>query len=196
MQELVEATIQLARDHGFVQWLAWGMFMQGWAMVEQGSIQGGIEQLRQGMDTWKTIGAELGQTHMLFRLAEAYGKGDQAARGLSLLDEALASIRQSDERHYEPEIYRLKGELLATPEGGCQQAAEAEACLGQALALARQRQAKSLELRAAITLSRLWQRRGKCAEAYQLLAEIYAWFTEGFAASDLQEARTLLDALE
>ncbi|HEY7496384.1 MAG TPA: AAA family ATPase, partial [Candidatus Tectomicrobia bacterium] len=185
-QEIAEATIQLAREHGFVQWIAGGMCMRGWALAEQGSIEEGIEQLRQGMATWQTVGTELGQTHMLFRLAEAYGKGGQAEEGLRLLDEALTVMHERDERHTETEIYRLRGELLLAQGGGRLEAVEAEKCFHQALALARQRQAKSFELRAAMSLCRLWQQQGKLPAAQQLLAEIYAWFTEGFTTPDLQ----------
>jgi adenylate cyclase len=195
VRESAEATIRLAREHGFVQWLAGGMVMRGWALAEQGSIEEGIEQIRQGMATWQTVGTELGQTHMLFRLAEVYGKSGQTEEGLRLLDEALAIIHERDEYHAETEIYRLRGELLLAQRGERRKVAEAEEYFCQALALARQRQAKSLELRTAISLSRLWQQQGKHAEAHQLLAEIYAWFTEGFDTLDLQEAKALLDVL-
>jgi predicted ATPase len=126
-------------------------------------------------------------------LAEAYGKAGQAEEGLRLLAEALAHVDSTEERFYEAEVYWLKGELLlrqAIPDE-----AQAETCLHQALDIARHQQAKSWELRAAVSLSRLWQRQGKRAEARRLLAEVYGWFTEGFDTADLQEARTLLDAL-
>jgi tetratricopeptide (TPR) repeat protein len=195
VQEIVEATIQLAREHGFVQWLAGGMCMRGWALAEQGFVEEGIKQLRQGMDTWLTIGTELGKTHMLFRLAEAYRRGGQVGKGLCLLDEALSIMHQSDEHHCETEIYRLKGELLLARENKRLNMGEAEECFRHALALARERQAKSFELRVAMSLCRLWQQQGKCTQAYQLLMEIYDWFTEGFATPDLQEAKALLDVL-
>jgi tetratricopeptide (TPR) repeat protein len=195
VQEIAEATIRMAREHGFVQWIAGGMCMRGWALAEQSCVAEGIEQLCQGMNTWRTMGTKLGQTHMLFRLAEAYGRGGQAGEGLRLLDEALATMQQSDERHCETEIYRLKGEFLLTTESERRKAEEAEECFCQALALARERQAKSLELRAVMSLCRLWKQQNKRTEARQLLTEIYAWFTEGFATPDLQEAKALLDIL-
>jgi predicted ATPase len=109
---------------------------------------------------------------------------------LRVIAEALASVHDSAERCYEAELYRLQGELLlARP---AELHAEAAACFCQALAVARQQQAKSLELRAAMSLSRLWQQQGKRAEAHQLLAPIYGWFTEGFDTPDLQEAKALL----
>jgi tetratricopeptide (TPR) repeat protein len=193
VQELAEATIMLAREHGFVHWLACGMFMRGWALSEQGSIEKSIEQFHQGMTTWQTIGTELTKAHLLLRLAEAYGRGGQTREGLRLLDNALAIVHESEGCHYETEIYRLKGELLLAQEGKSLNVGKAEECFRQALALARQRQAKSLELRAALSLCRLWQQQGKRAEAHQSLAEIYAWFTEGFTTPDLQEAKALLD---
>ena len=96
-------------------------------------------------------------------------------------------------RWWEPELYRLRGELLLHVTA---QQEEAEACLQQALAVARRQQAKSLELRAALSLSRLWQQQGKRAEVYELLAPIYGWFTEGFDMTDLQDAQVLLEELE
>jgi predicted ATPase len=193
VQETVEETIQLAREHGFVQWIAGGMCMRGWALSQRGFIEEGIEQLRQGMDTWRTIGTDLAQTHILFRLAEAYGKGGHAAEGLRVLEEALAVVHKNVECYFEAEIYRLKGELLLQQVPGRE--GEPEACLHQALNVARRQQAKSLELRAAMSLSRLWQQQGKHQEASGLLAESYGWFTEGFDTPDLEEAKALLEAL-
>jgi predicted ATPase len=132
---------------------------------------------------------------MLFRLAEAYRRGGQVGGALHRLNEALSTMHQTDERHWETEIYRLKGELLLEEDGKSLNVGEAEKSFRHALALARQRQAKSLELRVAMSLCRLWQQQGKGAEAHQLLAEIFAWFTEGFTTPDLQEASALLDTL-
>src|SRR5207247_1077850 len=131
-------------------------------------------------------------THYLALLAEGYRRGGQPAEGLKLLAEALAAVDQSGARFYEAELYRLKGELLLAQAGTGHEVHEAEACLRQALAVARRQQAKWLELRAATSLSRLWQQQGKRAAARHLLAEIYGWFTEGFATPDLREAQALL----
>ena len=125
--------------------------------------------------------------------ARRMGRVGQAEEGLRLLAEALAHVDHTGERYYEAEVYRLKGELLlrqAVPD-----APQAEACFQQALAVARRQQAKSWELRAAMSLSRLWQQQGKRAEARELLAPIYSWFTEGFDTPDLQEAKALLEEL-
>jgi predicted ATPase len=190
-QEQAEVTMALATEQGFAHWLAHGMIFRGWALAEQG--EEGTDQIRQGIDAWRAAGDELARPYCLVLLAEACAKGGQAEEGLSALAEALAAVHKTGERFYEAELYRLQGELLLT-RSTCQ-TAEAEACFHQALDITRRQQAKSLELRAAMSLSRLWQRLGKHAEAHQLLAEIYGWFTEGFDTADLQEARALLAEL-
>ena len=126
-------------------------------------------------------------------LAEGYAKAGQVDAGLHTVDEALAIAARRGERQYEAELYRRKGELLL--QGTVDHTAEAEACFQQALAIARHQQARSWELRAAMSLSRLWQSQGQHAAAYELLAPVYGWFSEGFDTADLQEARTLLAAL-
>ncbi|HSX77531.1 MAG TPA: hypothetical protein VLQ80_03005, partial [Candidatus Saccharimonadia bacterium] len=136
-------------------------------------------------------GIELDRPRYLAHLAEAYGEVGQTEEGLTVLAEALAVVDKTGERYWEVEIHRLKGELLLAL--SAEKHAEAETCFHQALAIARHQQAKSLELRAATSLSRLWQRQGKRAEAYELLAPIYGWFTEGFDTPDLREAKALLD---
>ena len=151
--------------------------------------------MRQGLAAWRATGAEIARTYYLALLAEAYGKVEQAEEGVSVLAEALALVDQSGERRWEAELYRLKGEILLMQEGKEQKWSAAEECFHQALDIARQQQAKSLELRAAMSLSRLWQQQDKRAEARQLLAPIYNWFTEGFDTADLQEAKALLAEL-
>ena len=111
VQELAEAVMALSIEQGFTYWLAGGRHLLGWALVEQGQVEEGIAELHQGLATWQATGAELGLTHILARLAEAYKQGGQAKRGLSVLDQALAAVNERGERHYEAEIYRLKGEL-------------------------------------------------------------------------------------
>jgi predicted ATPase len=136
----------------------------------------------------------LGLPEILASLAAAYGQVGQVDEGLRLLAEALAMVDTSGGRKVEAELHLQHGELLlrqAVPE-----VPAAAACFQRALAVARQQQAKSWELRAAMSLSRLWQQQGQREQARQLLAEIYGWFTEGFATADLQEARALLDMLE
>src|SRR5262245_55402453 len=124
---------------------------------------------------------------------EACGRTGQAGEGLTLLAEALAQAHKAGESWTEAELHRLKGELLLAL--SADNHAEAEGCFHHALDVARRQQTKSLELRAAMSLSRLWQRQGKRAEAYELLAPVYGWFTEGFDTADLQEAKALLETL-
>jgi len=192
-QERAEASVVLSTDHGFPVWLAGGMFFTGWALAAQGQSEEGIRHMHEGLAAWRTAGMGVMVPTKLILLAEAYGRAGQAEAGLAMLAEALEAVDKYGERFYEAELHRLKGELLLalSPENHI----EAEACCRQALAVARHQQAKSLELRAAMSLARLWQRQGKRTEAYALLAPVYGWFTEGFDTPDLQEARALLDAL-
>jgi predicted ATPase len=148
--------------------------------------------MREGLTAMHAFEADLGRSRYLALLGEACGATGQLAEGLSLLAEALAFAEQSGERFFEAEIYRLRGELLLQSEAP---QAEAEECWRQAIKVAQRQEAKSLELRAAMSLARLWQKQGKCEEARQRLAEIYGWFTEGFDTADLQEAKVLLDEL-
>lgn len=125
--------------------------------------------------------------------AEAYGTARQAEKGLAAVADALAEANQTGLRHYEAEIHRIKGALLLKKT--LPNEAEAERCFQKALEVARSQTAKSLELRAAMSLSRLWQRQGKKTEARNLLAEVYGWFTEGFDTADLKQAKALLEEL-
>ena len=136
-------------------------------------------------------GAKGTRPYFLGLLAEAYGKVGQVEEGLTVLAEALAAAHNSGERYYEAQLHRLRGELLLALSR--EHDGEAEACFQQSLAVAHLQQAKSLELRAAMSLGRLWQRQGKTEHARQLLTAVYTWFTEGFDTADLQEAQALLE---
>jgi predicted ATPase len=193
VQERAAAVIALATDQGFPFWVAYGTILRGWALAEQGQSAEGMAQMRQGIAAWRVTGAELQRPYYLALLAEAHGKAGQANEGLRVLAEALTAVHTTGERQHEAELYRLKGELLLRQD--VPDAQEAESCFCQAVDVARQQQAKSFELRAAMSLSRLWQPQGKRAEARQLLEPIYGWFTEGFDTADLQEAKTLLEEL-
>ena len=167
--------------------------MRGWALAMQGQGAEGLTQLRQGLDAYRATGAEFQRPHFLSMLAEVHRSLGQPEAGLTALSEALALVETTGERYYEAELHRLKGELLlqqAAPE-----VSHAETCFQQALDIARRQQAKSLELRAAMSLGRLWQQQGKRQEAQALLAGVYHWFTEGFDTADLQEAKALLHAV-
>jgi len=191
--ERAEALIAFAREQALPHWVASGTILRGWALAEQGRVEEGIAQMHQGLSGRRATGAELGRPYYLAQLAETYGKAGQAEAGLRVLDEALAAVHKTGERQHEAELHRLKGALLLVQDGADTQ--EAERCFRQAMDVACRQQAKSLELRAATSLSRLWQQQGKCAEAHKLLAPIYGWFTESFDTADLQEAKTLLEAL-
>jgi class 3 adenylate cyclase/predicted ATPase len=191
--EWAEATLALSREQLFPYWLAVGRITRGWALANHGQGGEGIEEIRQGLDAYQATGAELGRPWFLALLAEAYSKAGQAEEGLHVVAEALAAAANIGEGFFEAERYRLKGELLLAR--AVEKHTVAESCFHQALDSARQQQAKWLELRTAVSLSRLWQRQGKHAEARQLLEPIYGWFTEGFDTADLQEAKTLLEEL-
>jgi predicted ATPase len=185
--------LALAHEQGFPQRVATGTLLQGWVLAVQGQSAEGMARLRQSHVAYGATGAVVARTYLFAWLAKAHGKAGQTEEGLTMLPEALAWVDKHAERFYEAELYRLKGELLLAhaPANPC----EAEACFQQALAVARRQQAKSLELRAALSLSRLWQQQGQRTKARALLAPIYDWFTEGFDTADLQEAKALLAEL-
>jgi predicted ATPase len=183
----------LATAQGFAQWVGLATLLRGWTLTREGQIDRGIVQMHQGLAAWRATGSEVWYPWSLSLLAEAYGKIGQTEEGLNLLSEAIAFMDKTRHCYYEAEPYRLRGELLLTR--SADNHAEAETAFHAALERARCRQAKSLELRAATSLARLWQSQGKRQEAYELLAPVYGWFTEGFDTADLQEAKALLDTL-
>ena len=193
-----QTLIDLSRTQDFALWLAGGMIMMGWALVNQGQIEAGITQMAEGWTAWRASGAKVMTSCFLALQAEAYGKAGRIAEGFSSLEKAFEQIQQTDERYYESEVHRIQGELLLHPESHNQKAdhqTTPEECFHKALEVARQQEAKSLELRAAMSLSRLWQDQGKTQEAQELLSGVYNWFTEGFETTDLQDAKTLLETL-
>ncbi len=203
---------------GFPTWTAIGTVLQGWELTRVEQVTAGLTQMREGLAALRAMGAEILRPNMLALLADACERGGQLEDGLGALEEALVTAEQHTERFYEAELHRLKGELIlrqwrkvsAKPasrdiqhiqassgerRGLTPLQREAEVCFQQAMTIARRQQARSWELRAALSLGRLWQQQGQRAEAHALLAPIYGWFTEGFDTADLQEARALLDAL-
>jgi predicted ATPase len=236
-EERAEAVIALSNEQGFPLYLALGTIVRGWALTKQSQVEEGIAQIQQGLAAWRATGAELFRPHGLVLLAEAYGKTEQTEAGITALAEALAIVNKTGERMWEAELYRLKGELVLQsgvrgPEseeknqkskGKGQKSkvteprpltpdsqGEAEACFLKAIEIARKQQAKSLELRAVMSLVRLRQQQAseegsrntqhdsriRLAEDHQMLSEVYHWFTEGFDTKDLQEAKALLESLE
>jgi class 3 adenylate cyclase/predicted ATPase len=193
VQAQAEAAITLSCERDFALYVAFGTILRGWALAHQGQAQDGIAQLHQGLTAYRATGTEIGRPYYLALLAEAHGIMGQPAAGLTALTEALTLVDSSGERFYEPELHRLKGALLL--QSPSDNATEAESCFQHAVSIAQSQQAKSWELRAATSLSRLWQQQGKRQEAHDLLAPVYGWFTEGFDTADLQEAKALLEAL-
>src|SRR5262245_46890426 len=180
VKKRAEAAILLATEHRFAMEAAWGTTLRGWALAAQGQGEEGISQIRQGLTAWQATEADLFLPWWLAFLAQAYGQVGQTEEGLAILTEALAEADKNGERFYEAELYRLRGELrlqLRAQE-------KAEEDFRQAITLARRQHAKSWELRAVMSLSRLWQSQGKKEEAHRLLTEIYGWFTEGFRSEE------------
>jgi len=192
-QERAQALMTLAREEGFTQRLATGTILWGWALTAQGQKEAGVSRIRQGLTAFRATGAELARPYYLALLGEAYGELGQVGEGLKVLAEALATIHNTGERFCEAEVHRLRGKLLLAC--SAKHALEAESCFQQALDVARRQYAKAWELRAAMSLSRLWQQQGKHTAARNVLAPIYSWFTEGFDTADLHAAKTLLDQL-
>ncbi len=210
VREQTEVVITLSTEQGFPTWLSDGITVRGWVLIEQGQVEEGVVQMQQGLAAHQAMGA--GQRpYMLALLAEAYGKLARVEEGLTLLVEALEMVK-TGERPHEAELHRLKGELTLQKEFNVQGSkfqdpntpplipstqveAEAEACFCKAVEIAQKQHAKSLELRATVSLARLWQSQGKQHVARNTLSTIYSWFTEGFDTVDLKEAKVLLEEL-
>jgi tetratricopeptide (TPR) repeat protein len=210
-----QAVLTLAHEHGLTLWLAYGASLQGWALVEGATLsdahtqrEAGLGQLQEGLAAVRATEAKLWVPLLLGAVAQGYAQNGQAEEGLKVIAGALAMVEQNEERWTEADLYRLQGELTLQKETrGWELGAsaslqtpsvvelEAGECFHKAIETARRQQAKSLELRAVMSLSRLWQSQGKKEQAHQLLAEIYGWFTEGFNTKDLQEAKALLEEL-
>jgi predicted ATPase len=193
VQEVAEGVIALSAERGLTDYLARAASLRGWAMAEQGLNEEGIAQIQEGMSASQAIGTELYRTYFLILLAEECIETDRIDDGLSALTEALAAANEHENRVSESEIHRLKGELLLKQNNS--NAAEAQGYFERAVEIARKQSAKSMELRATMSLARLLAKQGKRDEARVLLGEIYGWFTEGFDTADLKDAKALLDEL-
>jgi tetratricopeptide (TPR) repeat protein len=190
-EERAKAAIRIAAQRGFVFFEFMGRCFQGWARIQEGAVEEGLAQISRGLAGLEATGAEFHKPHLLSYLAEGHARLGQVEEALARVAEALDLVEKTGERYYEAEIHRLKAELLWMRGNG----REAEAEYEQAINLARGQKAKSLELRAAVSLCRLWQEQGRQEEARRSLAGIYGWFTEGFDTPDLKEADALLEAL-
>jgi class 3 adenylate cyclase/predicted ATPase len=212
MQDRARALIALAHEQGLPFWATQGPIHLGWALAAQGHYDKGIAHMRQGLAEQRAMGVRLAEPLNLAVLAEGYQKAGQIEAGFAAVTEAIETLKITGERVCEAELYRLYGELLRrigeTANRGIGEdfpvsvsphlrfpVSSPEDAFLRAIEVARQQQAKSLELRAVMSLSRLWQRQGRKEEARQKLAEIYGWFTEGFTTADLRAARKLLEEL-
>ena len=192
IQECAGATTAIATEHGLSLWLANSMVMGGWAQAEQGAYTKGISMLRQGLTDWTATGAQTHRTYYLGLLADALSRAGKHEEGLGVLNEALELMQSAGSFFHGAELYRLYGELLlrqGADEAVCR---EAEDYFQRAAAMARQQQAKSLELRAATSLARLYARQNRQVEARSVLEQCYNWFAEGFDTPDFQDAKALL----
>jgi class 3 adenylate cyclase/predicted ATPase len=183
----------LAAEHGFGHYIGAAAFHRGWMLAQGGDTEAGLCLLHKGIAAFRERRDEDFFPYSLSVTAEASGGAGDLDLALKLIAEGLARVERNEEHWFEAELHRLKGEALLalSPE----RAAEAEACLHRGLAVARDQDARLWELRAAASLARLWRDQGKRAEARDLLAPVYGWFTEGFDTADLKDAKALLDEL-
>jgi predicted ATPase len=191
VQGRAEAAIEIASKHRLPQWLAQATICRGFALVGLGQQVEGIAQLRRGLAAWNRTGCRLFDTQWLGFIADAHAQASQFEDALTALDRAAETAAATGECHYQAELYRLRGTILA----GIGEAAKAESWLRRAIDTARSQDAKSLELRAGTSLAGLWTAQGKRTQAHDVLGPIYAWFSEGFSTPDLIEAKKLLDEL-
>jgi predicted ATPase len=190
---LVDELISMADETGAVQWNANGMMTRGWILALTGRPLDTVPTITSALMSWRSTGSTYWVPLLLSYLARAYAELGQFDDAWRSIREATTTVETTKERWFETEIYRAAGEIaLKSPEQG---AVKAEAYFDRALAVARQQQAKAWELRAAMSMARLWRDHGKRDDARELLASVYGWFTEGFDTLDLKEAKALLDEL-
>jgi predicted ATPase len=192
VRERVEAAMAVATEKGLSYWQNHGLILRGWLLFLEGRPDAALSLIRQGLSGFLAMGAELTRTWQLGLLATACGSLGRADEGLGIVDEAFALVDKNGERMYEPELHRVRGELLLRCAGDRQ--GEAEACFQRALAMAREQEARWWELRAATSLGRLWRAQGRRTHAHEIVGSIYSWFTEGLDMPDLRDARDLLRA--
>jgi class 3 adenylate cyclase/predicted ATPase len=197
LQQQAEAVIAVCREQGFGNILAQATAYRGYALAQQGQTEG-IALMRGGLDAQLATGASLFRPWFLCYLAEVSGTAGCFEEGLAAVAEAMAIVEKTGERYNEAELHRLKGDLVLRRSGveaepGVQ--TEAEECFRKAIEIARHQEARSYELKAVISLSRLWKQQGKKEQARQMLAEIYGWFGEGFDTKDLIDVKALIEQL-
>jgi tetratricopeptide (TPR) repeat protein len=190
-QQQAEEMVALSNQHGFLQFLGWGLLHRGSSLTARGQEQEGLTLLTKGLSVLRSTGGVASTPYALVMIAEAYAKLGQPVEALNCLAEAGQIIETTDDRYSEANVHWLRGNLRsATGE-----LVAAEQSYHQALAIAKRQSARLFELRAATSLARLWRDQGKRTEAHDLLAPVYGWFTEGFDTPVLQDAKVLLDEL-
>ena len=193
MRSYARSVVSLCQENGLSHWMACGRILEGWATVNEGEIDRGIELLRAGVAAWREAGAQLWLPLFLVLEAQACHKAGRNEAALGAIEQAIAISEETGERWCLAEILRVKAGLLsATGRAGDQ----VEILFARSLEVARSQQARCWELRAACDLASLWQSKGRTNEALQLLQPIYAQFTEGFDSADLRHAKLILDGLE
>jgi predicted ATPase len=193
VREVVEDLVVLAERHAFALWRGAGKIVRGWAISVSSRSDAGIKEYREGFDLCAATGSQFLITICLGWGAEAFTAAGKSGSALRALDMGFAVAEQNGERFWVADLHRQKGELFLAMEDHSESEAEQE--FQQALEIAREQAAKSLELRASTSLARLWGMQGKKDEARALLAPIYEWFTEGFDTQDLKDAKALLEEL-
>jgi serine/threonine protein kinase/tetratricopeptide (TPR) repeat protein len=194
-QQEFEKVLALAAEYDLGDMLNYAVAFNALNLAYQEPTVAVLERAQQAIAVLRAKGVRLALTGLLAMLGEVYGLAGRAVVGLQRIAEALGLVEHTGERVWEAELWRLKGALLLKANASNAQA-EAEGCYHKAIEIAQRQSAKAWELRAATSLARLWQQQGKTAEARQMLAGIYGWFTEGFDTADLKEAKALLDELD
>jgi predicted ATPase len=192
-REWADALVALATEHGFPLWLTMGRAAQGWALADAGQSEEGLARIRRSVAEYRATGSTMLLPDLVALLADVPGPAELAATRLGLLDEALDQVARTGGRWLEAELLRLRGETLLCQ--GRRDGAGPQACFERAVAVAKEQGAKWWELRAARSLAGLWAERGERRRALDLLAPVYAWFTEGLDTEDLRRTKGLLDAL-
>jgi predicted ATPase len=187
----IEEFLTLTTEHGFPLYFGYALAWRGRSLIALGKAQEGLALLTQGLAEWRAIGAVVSTSLLFTWLAEAYAKLDQPDEERRCLSEAARVVEANEERVWEAELLRVRGDLLNA--AGDQFGAEQH--YREAIAVAERQSAKLFQLRASTSLARLWRDQGRQTQAHDLLAPIYGWFTEGFDAPDLKEAKALLDEL-
>ena len=190
---LLDELVALADEKGALQWKANGMGQRGWVLALTGKAEDAVPMIASEITASRSTGATVGAPSSLSNLASAHVKLGQLDDAWRCIGEAMTGMKTTEERWWEAEVNRIAGEiaLMSRPPD----VLKAEAYFDRALAIARDQQAKSWELRAAMSMARLWRDQGKARQARELLAPVYGWFTEGFDTLDLKEAKALLGDL-